>query len=75
MQSNVPEMLIQHKMSKKQVPPEDDKNCQSKKYYEPNKDQVKFMFWQEMSRKYQYAVSDQENWCAVTQTCSTIWVQ
>ena len=34
MQSNEPAMLIQHKMSKKQrVPQEDDKNCQSKKYY------------------------------------------
>ena len=44
MWSNGPAMLIQHKMSKKQiVPQEDDKNCQSAKYYEPNKDQVKSM--------------------------------
>ena len=35
MQSNGPAMLIQHKMSKKQImPQEDDKNCQSTKYYE-----------------------------------------
>ena len=34
MQSNGSAMLIQYKMSKKQiVPQKDDKNCQSKKYY------------------------------------------
>ena len=33
MQSNGPAMLIQHKKSKKQMPQEDDKNCQSTNYY------------------------------------------
>ena len=40
MQSDEPAMLIQHKKSKI-VPQEDDKNCQSTKYYDPNKGQVK----------------------------------
>ena len=31
---NKPAMLIQHKMSRKQVPQEDDKNSQSTEYYE-----------------------------------------
>ena len=33
MQSNEAAMLIQHMMSKKHMPQEDDKNCQSKRYY------------------------------------------
>ena len=43
-QSNELAMLIQHKMSKKQILLQaDNKNCQSTEYYEPNKDQVKSM--------------------------------